>query len=148
MNIGIWTNFIFTKLDRVKKALVRLDRSRCDIPIFFFICWTLLLWKKVAVDTSSLLFSKITKNIAKHCRTFVLHQSGCVFTRLRNNLNLYRMYICFHFGLQAFWACWIEGGQNKMVPGVYNYEKWGSFTQRIRNTILEVKIKYFVNSDQ
>ena len=39
------------------------------------------------------MFSKTRKTLLS--TRSVLHQTGCVFIRLRNNLNLYRMDTCF-----------------------------------------------------
>lgn len=88
------------------------DDLSVTCPFFF------VFYEKFAVNTFSLLFSKIGKNSVNNCRRFVLHQSGCVFTKLRNNLNLYRMYLCFHFGLLTSGHVGFEGGRKKMVPGV------------------------------
>lgn len=59
--------------------------------LFHLLKSTVMAEKKLQLDIFSPLFSKFRKT------AFVLHHVVYVFIRLRNNLNLYRMYIFFSF---------------------------------------------------
>lgn len=98
-----------------------LTKSQCKTPIYPQFVEIYCYEKNIAGDIFSPWFTKIRRKPSWHWRTFVLHQSGWSFARIKNNLDLCRV------AFVSVLVCWPSGHarhksiqETKEFLGVYS----------------------------